>query len=230
MRIGWPISPLKVSTFNCENSIFYTGTSSLLSCFPHLLQAALADPGWSLGITSISLPAWGRVSIWDEAEIKEEEEEEEETVGTDKKVKKHTSKSAAKALRRAEEAAAEREEDRRLNAAAATPQTAAEFEQLVLASPNSSLVWVQYMAWQVQACQYAAARAVAARAVERISFREEAERLNVYLAWLNLENAFGSQESLNKVSREIVRSWSKNNVTGNARIRLKISSASFSLF
>jgi rRNA biogenesis protein RRP5 len=71
----------------------------------------------------------------------------------------------------------------------------------VLGSPNSSLVWVQYMAWHVQACQYAAARAVAARAVERISFREEGERLNVYLAWLNLENAFGSPDSLQKVRK-----------------------------
>ncbi len=29
--------------------------------------------------------------------------------------------------------------------------------------------------------------------------REEGEILNVYLAWLNLENTFGNQESLQKV-------------------------------
>ncbi len=158
----------------------------------------------------MSLPAWGRVSIWDEEEDEEDGDSHDASEGSGgTKVKKHTSKSAAKALRRAETEAAEREEERRLvGGDTAAPQTAAEFEQLVLASPNSSLVWVQYMAWHVQACQYGAARAVAARAVERISFREETERLNVYLAWLNLENAFGSADSLNKVSGvEYLNSW-----------------------
>merc|ERR1712241_462362 len=57
------------------------------------------------------------------------------------------------------------------------PQSPQEFEKLVVASPSSSLVWIQYMAFHLQTCQYDQARAVAARAVERINFREETERL-----------------------------------------------------
>ena len=50
---------------------------------------------------------------------------------------------------------------------------------LVVASPSSSLVWIQYMAFHLQTCQYDQARAVAARAVERINFRYS--QINYYL-------------------------------------------------
>ena len=34
-----------------------------------------------------------------------------------------------------------------------------------------------------------------------INFREENERLNVFLAWLNLENSFGTEETLGGAAR-----------------------------
>ncbi|XP_034043197.1 protein RRP5 homolog [Thalassophryne amazonica] len=79
------------------------------------------------------------------------------------------------------------------------PQDAAAFERLLLASPNSSLLWLQYMAHQLQATQIEQARAVAERALKTISFREEQEKLNVWVALMNLENMYGTQESLKKV-------------------------------
>lgn len=51
------------------------------------------------------------------------------------------------------------------------PQDAATFERLLLASPNSSLLWLQYMAHHLQATQIEQARAVAERALKTISFR-----------------------------------------------------------
>lgn len=51
------------------------------------------------------------------------------------------------------------------------PEDAAAFERLLLASPNSSLVWLQYMAHHLQATQIEQARAVAERALKTISFR-----------------------------------------------------------
>nr|XP_020451870.1 protein RRP5 homolog [Monopterus albus] len=51
------------------------------------------------------------------------------------------------------------------------PQDAAAFERLLLASPNSSLLWLQYMAHHLQATQIEQARAVAERALKTISFR-----------------------------------------------------------
>lgn len=79
------------------------------------------------------------------------------------------------------------------------PQDTAAFERLLLASPNSSLLWLQYMAHHLQATQIEQARAVAERALKTISFREEQEKLNVWVALLNLENMYGTEESLKKV-------------------------------
>ena len=69
----------------------------------------------------------------------------------------------------------------------AEPETADEFERLVLSSPNSSLCWIKYAAFHLERKERDAARAVLQRALEKINFREEGERLNVYVAWLNLE-------------------------------------------
>lgn len=51
------------------------------------------------------------------------------------------------------------------------PQTAASFERLLLSSPDSSLLWLQFMAFHLQATQIEQARAVAERALKTISFR-----------------------------------------------------------
>lgn len=56
------------------------------------------------------------------------------------------------------------------------PEDAAAFERLLLASPNSSLLWLQYMAHHLQATQIEQARAVAERALKTISFRWLAAR------------------------------------------------------
>lgn len=79
------------------------------------------------------------------------------------------------------------------------PQDAASFERLLLASPDSSLLWLQYMAFHLQATQIEQARSVAERALKTICFREEQEKLNVWVALLNLENLYGTEESLKKV-------------------------------
>ncbi|XP_069045275.1 protein RRP5 homolog isoform X2 [Lepisosteus oculatus] len=85
------------------------------------------------------------------------------------------------------------------------PRTSNDFDRLVLSSPNSSLVWLQYMAFHLQATEIEQARAVAERALKTISFREEQEKLNVWVAFLNLENMYGTEESLQKVFKRAVQ-------------------------
>ncbi|MXQ89190.1 hypothetical protein E5288_WYG015052 [Bos mutus] len=85
------------------------------------------------------------------------------------------------------------------------PESAEDFDRLVLSSPSSSLLWLQYMAFHLQATEIEKARAVAERALKTISFREEQEKLNVWVALLNLENMYGSQESLTKVFERAVQ-------------------------
>ena len=50
----------------------------------------------------------------------------------------------------------------------------------VLASPHNSLVWIQYMAFQLSVTEIEGARAVAERALKAISYRDEQEKLNVW--------------------------------------------------
>ncbi|KAI9905452.1 hypothetical protein PsorP6_013429 [Peronosclerospora sorghi] len=79
------------------------------------------------------------------------------------------------------------------------PQSASDYERLVAVSPQSSYVWIQYMAFHVGVTEIELARDVAARATSALSFRDEKEKLNVWLAWLNLEHEFGDEPSFERV-------------------------------
>ena len=79
------------------------------------------------------------------------------------------------------------------------PQSTADFERLLLGQPNSSLLWLSYMAFQLELGEATKAREIAERALKTIHIREEVEKLNVWVALLNLENTYGSEESLEEV-------------------------------
>jgi len=85
------------------------------------------------------------------------------------------------------------------------PESNADFERVLLGSPNSSYLWIQYMSFQLQLAEIDKARAIAQRALATISFREEQEKLNVWLALLNLENVYGTDESLEVAFRDAAR-------------------------
>lgn len=85
------------------------------------------------------------------------------------------------------------------------PKTPMDFDRLVLQTPNSSYAWIRYMAYYLQLTQLDKARSVAKRALDAINFREEKERMNVWVALLNLENTFGNQVSLNNAFTEACR-------------------------
>lgn len=79
------------------------------------------------------------------------------------------------------------------------PQTAEDYERLLLGQPDSSDLWIHYMAFQAQVSEPARAREIAERALKTINIREETEKLNVWVAYLNLENHFGTDETLAEV-------------------------------
>lgn len=86
-----------------------------------------------------------------------------------------------------------------------TPDSNADFERLLLGSPNSSYLWVQYMSFQLQLSEIEKARELAKRALKTINFREEQEKLNVWIALLNLENVYGTEESLEAAFKDAAR-------------------------
>lgn len=83
-----------------------------------------------------------------------------------------------------------------------TPESNADFERVLLGSPNSSYLWIQYMSFHLQLSEIEKARDIARRAIRTINFREEQERLNVWIALLNLENVYGTDEALESVFKE----------------------------
>lgn len=86
-----------------------------------------------------------------------------------------------------------------------TPDSNADFERVLLGSPNSSFIWIQYMSFQLPLSEVDKAREIARRAIQTINFREEKERLNVWIALLNLENVYGTDDTLDAVFKEAAR-------------------------
>ncbi|KAH8611980.1 putative rRNA biogenesis protein [Trypanosoma vivax] len=86
----------------------------------------------------------------------------------------------------------------------AVPSSEEEFRRLLLASPNNSYLWVQWMSYHVSLQQYEEARLVAEKALQTIGLRETDERLNVWVAYMNLENMHGTAESLSSVFKRTV--------------------------
>ncbi|XP_059756948.1 protein RRP5 homolog isoform X2 [Balaenoptera ricei] len=130
------------------------------------------------------------------SDSEEDEKPEQATKKKSKKERELEKQKAEKELSRIEEA---------LMDPGRQPESADDFDRLVLSSPNSSILWLQYMAFHLQATEIEKARAVAERALKTISFREEQEKLNVWVALLNLENMYGSQGSLTKVFERAVQ-------------------------
>ena len=79
------------------------------------------------------------------------------------------------------------------------PQSVADFERLLLGQPDSSILWLSYMAFQLQLSEVEKAREIAERALRTINIREDSEKLNVWVALLNLENTYGSDDSVDEV-------------------------------
>jgi len=80
-----------------------------------------------------------------------------------------------------------------------SPECVDDFDRLMLQSPDSSIVWLRYMAFHLETAEIEKARGVAERALKTISFREEQEKLNVWVAYLNLENMYGTPQLLEEL-------------------------------
>ncbi|WWC65653.1 uncharacterized protein I303_108274 [Kwoniella dejecticola CBS 10117] len=85
------------------------------------------------------------------------------------------------------------------------PETTSEFERALLASPNSSYLWIQYMSFHLQLHEIEKARKIGRLALDKINYREEDEKLNIWMALINLELSFGTTDSMDKVFKEAVQ-------------------------
>ncbi|VVA97359.1 unnamed protein product [Arabis nemorensis] len=94
------------------------------------------------------------------------------------------------------------------------PENADEFEKLVRSSPNNSFVWIKYMAFMLSLADIEKARSIAERALKTIIVREEEEKLNIWVAYFNLENEHGSppEEAVKKVFERALQYCDKKKV------------------
>ncbi|CAO3592652.1 unnamed protein product [Absidia cylindrospora] len=90
-------------------------------------------------------------------------------------------------------------EDKTAELNASAPQSIGDFERLLVGSPDSSYLWINYMAYQLQLSEINKARAIGDRALKTINFREEQEKMNVWVALMNLENQFGTDATLEQI-------------------------------
>ena len=87
----------------------------------------------------------------------------------------------------------------------AAPTLPADYERLLLASPNSSYLWLRYMAYYVGSKEIDEARKVARRALDSIGYREEKEKMNVWVALIGLEEMYGTQKSTEAVIHDAMQ-------------------------
>ena len=113
-------------------------------------------------------------------------EDESDDDSDDEKDTKHSSRKKAVKRKREEAEVARREAQLADGTADENPVTTADFERLLAGDPNSSEVYIRFMAHHLSLSDIDSARAIAERGFERIEFREEGEKLNVWSALLVL--------------------------------------------
>ncbi|KAF4962643.1 hypothetical protein FSARC_9313 [Fusarium sarcochroum] len=129
----------------------------------------------------------GKKSEWSTDPFDEPESEvEEQSKGNEKQKKKKRSRD-------------EIQIDRTAELDVNGPQTSSDYERLLLGQPDSSELWIAYMAFQMQVSELSKAREVAERAIKSINIREETEKLNVWVAYLNLEVAYGTKQTVEEI-------------------------------
>lgn len=136
----------------------------------------------------------------DEEDISDEsaEEEQEDVMdsGSEKLVgKKRTLKDRLK------EEQSIRAKEKEMRSGDAQPKDIDDFERLLIANQDQSYLWIQYIAFMLDNLGVEAARKVAERAIKAVSMSNEEDKLNIWTAFMNLESNFGSQETLESVTK-----------------------------
>ena len=136
--------------------------------------------------------------------MSDDEDEDEDDEGDESKNESTKKSKRAKKREKLEREEKIRQQEKMILDNDKLPEMADDFERLLLGSPNSSYLWIKYMAFQLHMAEVEKARQIAERALKTINYREEQEKMNVWIAYMNLENSYGTQESLLKVFERAV--------------------------
>ena len=136
-------------------------------------------------------------------ENKEEIEEEKEKIAEKPKKKKKKKKENEFMEKELE---IRKEERKFLENPENNPKSYDDYEKLLLKNPDSSYVWINYMAFLMEKKGIEEARNLAERSLKAMNFKTESEKLNIWIAYLNLENSFGTESALIKVFERAISS------------------------
>ncbi|XP_057371391.1 protein RRP5 homolog [Daphnia carinata] len=153
---------------------------------------------WDDDMTTLPLSTTSQVA--DSSDSEDEDADKEKAVIKDRRERAREKLEQAKQ----DEAKLSKIEEE-LNNPDRAPVTTDDFDRMVLSSPNSSILWLQYMAFHLENAEIEKARTVAQRALKIMSFREEQEKFNVWIAWLNLEHMYGTTEGYEATLQEALR-------------------------
>eukprot|EP01132_Coremiostelium_polycephalum_P003195 gene3195-4001_t len=129
---------------------------------------------------------------------RKEIEKYEDEIGEDEIIDKKKIKSEKqKSKKQIEEETKERED--LLADHNKAPESPQDYERLLLGSPNSSYIWVQYMSFYLSLSEISKSREIGERALKKIIPTEVLELRNIWVALYNLENMYGTPESLLKL-------------------------------
>jgi rRNA biogenesis protein RRP5 len=93
-----------------------------------------------------------------------------------------------------------RSQEARLREGKSQPQDMDDYERMLVANPDQSYLWIQYVSYMLDNIGVEAGRKVVERAIKAVSVSNDQDKLNIWTAYMNLESNFGTQESLAKVT------------------------------
>ena len=73
------------------------------------------------------------------------------------------------------------------------------YERVILKDHDNSLNWIEYASYILDTLNLASARQIFERALKIIDIAKTTEKLNIWVAYLNLENIYGDSKSFNKI-------------------------------
>lgn len=144
---------------------------------------------------------WGTKTTANDSEDEEDESSSDDASSDsdeDNEKRGHKSRKKVAAKRQEEKYISKMEQRLADGTAEENPETVADFERLIATDPNSSENWIKFMAYHLSLADIESARSVAKRAFDRIEFREEGEKLNVWMALVTVESKYGTPKSFSE--------------------------------
>ena len=128
-------------------------------------------------------------------EIEEGEEEEGEKQDKENKKKRVLSKKKEKDNLKQEIKIREIEQANLNNEI----KNAQYYERIILKDHDNSLNWIEYASYILDTLNLASSRQIFERALKIIDIAKSKEKLNIWVAYLNLENIYGDKKTFNKI-------------------------------